>query len=70
MGGFDAKSIMTHPNMRLTRTADKKVLTGQEKSLAGQGFASVLAGKAPSASEKAVLLGGEPTASNKLLGSP
>lgn len=70
MGGVDAKSIMTHPNMRLTRTVDNKVLTGQEKSLAGQGFASVFAGKEPSASEKAVLLGGEPTAPNKLLGSP
>ncbi len=58
MGGLSLERIFTAPNMTYTRTADNKVLTGQENIAMGKGFSNVLSGQVPSASEQSVLLGG------------
>ena len=52
-----SRRIFSLPNLEYTRVADNKVLTGGERIQAGRGFGSVVAGKAPSESEKAALLG-------------
>lgn len=52
-----SRRIWSLPNVEWTRGADNKVLTGEERIQAGRGFGSVFAGKAPSESEKAALLG-------------
>lgn len=46
------------PNLTFRRTSDGKVLTGEEARQYGGGVGSIVASRAPSASEKAALLGG------------
>tara|TARA_R110000803_G_scaffold11016_1_gene33392 strand:+ start:127 stop:408 length:282 start_codon:yes stop_codon:yes gene_type:complete len=53
-----SRRFFSLPGMTYTRTSDGKVITGEESRQAGRGFGSVFAKQAPSASEKAALLGG------------
>ena len=53
-----SRRIWSLPSFKYTRESDGKVLTGEERRQAARGLGSVLAKQAPSASEKAALLGG------------
>jgi hypothetical protein len=53
-----SRRVFSLPGITYTRTSDGKVVTGEEARQVGRGVGSVYARQAPSASEKAALLGG------------
>ena len=53
-----SRRIFSSPGITYRRTSDGTVVTGEERTQMARGYGSIFARQAPSASEKAALLGG------------